>query len=151
MTNVYQASQLLFCLHITLKMPLDKAIENGVQVKLFKIFVHTYRAGFLTVPPLKNQITQQISSKRVLRFRTQNIFTLKKVKTILWKQNWGFLSLGVIYWSENSFIWQKRCYFCGKVVNLNFLLAVLVNESPYEADIAGKRSEPECMSWSPLG
>jgi len=42
MTNVYQASQLLFCLHITLKMPLNKAIENGVQVKLFKIFVHTY-------------------------------------------------------------------------------------------------------------
>jgi len=44
MTNVYQASQLLFCLHITLKMPLNKAIENGVQVKLFKIFVHTYRS-----------------------------------------------------------------------------------------------------------
>jgi len=34
-------------------MPLNKAIENGVQVKLFKIFVHTYRAGFLTVLPPK--------------------------------------------------------------------------------------------------
>ena len=54
MTNVYQASQLLFCLSITLKMPINKAFQNGVQAQSFKIFVHVHTGWFfLTVPPLE--------------------------------------------------------------------------------------------------